>query len=50
MKQTPPDQVTPAIRALFRRDEPQARRCFAMLDGTVPIGKIIVNDLFDAWR
>lgn len=47
MKQIPADQVTPAIRALFRKDEPQARRCFAGLDGTVPIGKIIVDDPVD---
>lgn len=39
------DQVTPSIRSLFRTDEPQARRCFAVLDGAPPAGKIIVDDL-----
>jgi len=38
-----PDQVTPAIRSLFRADEPQARRCFAVLDGLPPPGKIFVD-------
>jgi GNAT superfamily N-acetyltransferase len=37
-------KVTPAIRSLFRTDEPQARRCFAVLDGLMPVGKIIVDD------
>ncbi len=39
------DQITPAIRQLFRSDEPQARRCFAVLEGTPPEGKILVDDL-----
>ena len=47
MIQISPDQVTPEIRSLFRKDEPQARRCFAVLDGTVPIGKIMVDDPMD---
>lgn len=38
------DTVTPAIRSLFRTDEPQARRCFAVLDGAIPAGKIIVDN------
>lgn len=38
------DQVTPAIRSLFRWDQPQARRCFAVLDGSPPQGKILVDD------
>jgi RimJ/RimL family protein N-acetyltransferase len=41
------DQVTPAIRSLFSRDEPQARRCFAVLNGAAPIGKIIVDHPID---
>lgn len=41
------DQVTPRIRALFRADEPQARRCFAALDGTPPPGRIWVDDPAD---
>jgi RimJ/RimL family protein N-acetyltransferase len=39
-----PEKVTPEIRSLFRRDEPQARRCFAVLDGAAPTGKIIVDN------
>ena len=41
------DQVTPAIRSLFCTNEPQARRCFAVLNGTAPIGKIIVDNPID---
>lgn len=41
------EEVTPAIRSLFRVDEPQARRCFAVLDGAVSAGKIIVDNLMD---
>jgi hypothetical protein len=40
---TPP-QVTPAIRSLFCTDEMQAARCFNVLDGSVPNGKILVDD------
>lgn len=47
MIRIPPDLVTPEIRSLFRKDEPQARRCFTALDGTVPLGKIIVDDPVD---
>jgi hypothetical protein len=42
-----PAQVTPAVRSLFRTDEMQARRCFAVLDGIDPHGKILVDNLFD---
>jgi RimJ/RimL family protein N-acetyltransferase len=38
------DQVTPALRALFHTDEPQAPRCFSVLDGVNRAGKIICND------
>jgi RimJ/RimL family protein N-acetyltransferase len=38
-----PDQVTQDLRVLFRTDEPQAHRCFAVLDG-VSAGKIITDD------
>jgi RimJ/RimL family protein N-acetyltransferase len=37
-------KVTPPLRALFRTDEPQARRCFIVLDGIVNTGRIITND------
>jgi hypothetical protein len=40
-----PAQVTPAVRALFRTDEMGATRCFAVLEGSVPAGKILVDDL-----
>lgn len=43
MIQITADQVTPQIRSLFRTDEPQARRCFAVLDGSPPVGKILVD-------
>ncbi len=36
--------VTPALRSLFRIDEPQARRCFAVLDGVGPPGIIVTNN------
>lgn len=42
-----PAQVTPAIRALFRTDEMQAVRCFLVLEGSVPNGKILVDDPLD---
>lgn len=38
------DQVTPSLRALFRTDEPQACRCFTVLDGTEPRGEILCAD------
>ena len=38
-------QVTPAIRSLFRRDEPQAPRCFRVLDGVSNAGRIITDDV-----
>jgi GNAT superfamily N-acetyltransferase len=40
-------QVTTAIRSLFRTDEMQASRCFKVLEGTVPNGKILVDNLLD---
>jgi hypothetical protein len=42
-----PAQVTPKIRSLFRADEMQAARCFNVLEGSVPHGKILVDDLID---
>lgn len=42
-----PAQVTPAVRALFRADEMQAVRCFTVLDGSVPGGKILLDNLVD---
>lgn len=44
MIQITSDNVTPTLRALFRTDEPQARRCFAVLDGVVHTGRIITDD------
>ncbi len=44
MIQINPNDVTPALRSLFRTDEPQARRCFAVLDGITHAGKIITDD------
>ena len=38
------DQVTPALRALFRTDEPQACRCFTVLDGAQPRGQILCDN------
>ena len=40
-------QVTPTIRSLFSTKEMQAVRCFAVLDGTAPAGKILVDNLID---
>ncbi len=40
-----PAQVTPAVRSLFSPAEMQAVRCFAVLEGSVPSGKIFVDDL-----
>jgi hypothetical protein len=42
-----PAQVTSAVRALFRTDEMAATRCFSVLDGSVPGGKILVDNLPD---
>ena len=42
-----PNQVTTAIRALFRKDEPQAPRCFRVLDGSTITGKIITDNVED---
>ena len=41
------DKVTQAIRSLFRTDEMQAARCFAVLDGAISTGKIIVDNPVD---
>jgi len=41
------DQVTYLIRSLFRVDEMAASRCFAVLEGAVRTGKIIVDNLVD---
>jgi RimJ/RimL family protein N-acetyltransferase len=38
-------QVSAPIRALFRTDDPQAPRCFAVLEGIAPRGRIFVDDL-----
>jgi RimJ/RimL family protein N-acetyltransferase len=43
MVQIVPGGVTPALRSLFRTDEPQARRCFAVLDDRAHAGKIIAD-------
>ncbi len=42
-----PAQVTPAIRALFRTGDMAAVRCFTVLEGSVPGGKILVDDPLD---
>jgi hypothetical protein len=42
-----PAQVTPAVRSLFHTGEMQAARCFNVLAGTVPNGKILVDNLPD---
>ena len=47
MIQITPDQVTPPIRALFRTEAMQAVRCFAVLEGSAPKGKIFVDNLTD---
>jgi hypothetical protein len=39
-----PAQVTTAVRSLFRTDEMQATRCFNVLEGSVPSGKILVDN------
>jgi len=41
------DQVTPEIRSLFRCDEMMASRCFAVLEGVISTGKILVSNLVD---
>ncbi len=45
MIQITPNQVTNAVRSLFRTDEMAATRCFAVLDGSLPHGKILVDSL-----
>jgi RimJ/RimL family protein N-acetyltransferase len=45
MQRISPVQAAPAIRALFRTDEPQAPRCFSVLHDPANRGQIIVNDL-----
>lgn len=42
-----PTQVSSAVRSLFRTDEMQATRCFAVLEGSVPSGKILVDNPLD---
>ena len=42
-----PAQVTPTIRALFQTDEMGATRCFTVLEGSAPNGKILVDNLSD---
>jgi hypothetical protein len=44
MIQIASDEVTSALRSLFRTDEPQACRCFAVLDGIARRGKILTDD------
>ena len=39
--------MTATLRSLFRTDEPQAARCFAVLDGITTCGKIITDHLTD---
>ena len=39
-----PNQVAKNIRSLFRKDEPQAPRCFNVLDGVIPAGKILTDN------
>jgi GNAT superfamily N-acetyltransferase len=41
------DQVTPAIRSLFRTDDMVASRCFVVLDRVVSAGKIMVDNRVD---
>jgi RimJ/RimL family protein N-acetyltransferase len=43
IKQISIDQVTPALRNLFRTDEPQACRCFTVLDGVAHAGRIFCD-------
>lgn len=38
-----PNQITPTFKALFRPDEPQARRCFTVLEGRMP-GQMLTDD------
>ncbi|MEZ4736957.1 MAG: hypothetical protein R3E79_58500 [Caldilineaceae bacterium] len=38
-----PGQVTPTFKAIFRTDEPQAKRCFTVLEGSTP-GRMLTND------
>jgi hypothetical protein len=47
MIQITPEQVTPAIHALFRTDEMAVSRCFGVLEGAVIDGKIIVDNPAD---
>lgn len=47
MIQITSDRVTLALRSLFRTDEPQASRCFAVLDGINPRGKILTDHPHD---
>lgn len=42
-----PAQVTSAVRSLFHTDDMQAARCFTVLEGSVPGGKILVDNPTD---
>jgi GNAT superfamily N-acetyltransferase len=42
-----PAQVTPTIRALFQTDAMAATRCFTVLEGSAPKGKILVDNPHD---
>jgi GNAT superfamily N-acetyltransferase len=41
----PSTQVTASLRSLFHSADPQAPRCFAVLDGVVKNGKILADNL-----
>ncbi len=47
MQRLTPAHVTPALRALFDPREPQAPRCFAMLDGIAHSGTILCDSSSD---
>jgi GNAT superfamily N-acetyltransferase len=47
MIQIPSNGVTTALRSLFRTNEPQACRCFGVLDGNGHPGKIITDERGD---
>ncbi|MEZ4860640.1 MAG: GNAT family N-acetyltransferase [Caldilineaceae bacterium] len=43
MSEIDPSQMAPTFKALFRTDEPQAKRCFTVLEGSTP-GRILTDD------
>src|SRR4030095_11136956 len=47
MIQITADRVTPALRSLFRTDDMQAGRCFAILAGIDTTGKIMTDNPTD---